>query len=602
MKKYLIIMLPSVLLLLGSCEIDGTKFLDKDESSDMTEEKIFSDGIETRNFLSNCYSRLPKGFARFSTSVTPVYLDCCSDDGQQGPLGQLTQALWFNNGTWDAMNVATELPSWSFTWTAVRPANKFLENIDKVPVNDQTGITEGVKTRMKGEALFLRAMYYAELFRQVGGVPIITKQLNPDDPELYTPRSTVDKTVGFICGELDDAAEILPANYLQSDPYNPMSPGAASPNEYGRATAMAALAIKARVLLYAARPLFNDPDNREGTVFRGEYDHGKWEKAAIAGSEAIKMAEENGYELHIHAADPKLSYEKFFVTRENREVILSYMRARNRDQEVRQLPSRFIPNAAFPGINLPTLGLVDSYEMKATGKNIGEDGSGYDAAKPYVGRDQRFYSSIIYNQAWYREAYAAGKFQLQMWKSRDGSSSGADYISTMQNTGFYLRKFCDEAINAAPAANQQTDHNFPIIRYAEVLLNYAEAMNEAFGPYTDGLENGKSAAWAINQIRTRAGQPEVPLDFDKDKMRDKIHNERRVELCFEEHRFWDVRHWKKGDTQKQIWVQDVFKEEDGTFTYDRRSINRVFDAPKMYLMPIPFEQISNGGYEQNPQW
>lgn len=600
MKNKLIIFL-SVLLTFVSCEIDGTKLLDKDESVDMTEDKIFSDGLEANKWLMNCYSRMPKGFARFATNVTPVYLDCCSDDGQQGPTGRLTQALWFNNGTWDAMNVATELLSWNYTYTCVRPANKFLENVDRIPVNEQTSITEGVKTRMKGEATFLRALYYAELFKQVGGVAIITKQLKPGDPELYTPRSSVDETVDFICDELDKAAEVLPANYLYADPYNPTNPGAASPNEYGRATSMAAKAIKARVLLYAARPLFNDPRNPEGTVYRGAYDPDKWKKAAEAGADAIELAEANHYALYVHADDPKLSYEKFFVTRVNSEVILSYMRARNRDQETRQLPSRFIPSAAFPGVNLPTLGLVEAYEMK-NGKAIDEEGSGYDPKNPYVGRDQRFYSSIIYNQAWYRQKYPAGKFQLQMWRSRDGITAGADYDASAMNTGFYLRKFCDEAINAAPAAGQTTEHNFPIIRYAEVLLNYAEAMNEAFGPYADGLGNGRTAAWALNQVRLRALQPEVANGLTKDQMREKIHNERRVELCFEEHRFYDVRHWMKGDTQKQIWVQDVFKEADGSFTYERRKVDRVFDAPKMYLLPIPFEQISNGGYEQNPGW
>lgn len=598
MKKYIILVV--AFFCMWSCQKEGESFLDKDQSSDMTEDKIFSDGIYARQFLSNLYSRLPKGFARFSTTVTPVYLDCCSDDGQQGPTGQLTHALWFNTGTWSAANInEIDFKVWNYLWTAVRPANKFMENIGRVPVNDQTGITEGVKARMKAEARFLRAMYYAEAFKASGGLPIITKQLTDESEELYTPRNTLDETVDFIVEQLDSSALVLPANYLVADPYNPVDPGAPSPNEYGRATSMAAKAIKSRVLLYAARPLFNDPANNNRIV-AGEYSEQKWVRAAQAGAEAIALAEANDYALHVDT-DPALSYEKFFVTRLNKEVILSYLRPKNRDQEVRQLPPRFVPNAAFPGVNLPTLGLVDAYEMK-NGKSIHEDGSGFDEKKPYADRDQRFYSSIIYNQAVYRKNYAQGKFTLEMWRDRTTGKAGGDYVTTSVNTGFYLRKFCDETINAAPSANQNTDHNFPIIRYAEVLLNYAEAMNEAFGPYADGLGNGKTAKWALDQVRARALQPEIPAGFTKEQMRDRIHNERRVELSFEEHRFWDVRHWKDGDSQKQIWVQDVFKEADGKFTYGRRKIDRVFVAPKMYLFPIPFDQVLNAGYVQNPDW
>ena len=254
MRKYYIYILMS-LASLSACQLDGVGLLDKAESGDMTEEKIFSDGNYARKYIANVYSRLPKGYARFSFAKTPIYLGCCTDEGQQGPIGMLTQALWFNNGTWNAVNIPTELPGWTQAWTAIRPANTFMKNIHKVPVSVQTGMTEDEKERLKEEARFLRALTYADLLRSYGGVPIINAPLNSSSPELYTPRSTFDETVQYVVEQLDSAAMILPANYRYTDP-----------EEYGRATSVAAKAIKGRVLLYAARPLFNDPQNKNRIV------------------------------------------------------------------------------------------------------------------------------------------------------------------------------------------------------------------------------------------------------------------------------------------------------------------------------------------------
>lgn len=583
MKKYYIYFLMSILGL-SACQQDGVGLLDKAESGDMTEEKIFSDGIYARKYIANVYSRLPKGYARFSFAKTPVYLGCCTDEGQQGPIGMLTQALWFNEGTWNAVNIPTELPGWAQGWTSIRPANTFIQNIDKVPVNVQTGMTEEEKKRLKEEARFLRAFAYADLARSYGGVPIINIPLNSSSPELYTPRSTFDETIKYIVEQLDSAAMVLPANYRFTEP-----------EEYGRATSVAAKAIKGRTLLYAARPLFNDPQNTNRIV-AGEYDEGKWRVAAEANAEAIKLAEANGYGLHIEAKDKKSSYEKFFVTRVNDEVILSYMKPQDKNCELRQLPKRFLAaNSAVAGYSLPTLDLVDDYEMK-NGKSIHEAGSGYNEQDPYKNRDQRFYASIFYNGADYRGQ------KIETFRGKAGTKvvDGKDYNSTYVNTGFYLRKFVDVTID--PKKSELADHNYPIIRYAEVLLNYAEAMNEAFGPEVDGLGNGKTAKWAIDQIRDRAMQPALPSGLGKDEMRTRIKRERRIELAFEEHRFWDVRHWKDADSQKQVWLQVIEKDEKGKLTYSREKRDRVFEAPKMFLMPIPFEQVANGSYEQNPGW
>ena len=584
MKKilyYKLYILLVIFVAFTSCMDDGSGLLDKAESGDLTEEKIFSDGTLARRWLYNIYSRLPKGYARFG-AVNPIYLAATTDEAQQAHLGLLTQALWFNEGTWNAAN-PTDLPGWKYYWTAIRPANKMIENVDKVPVSIQDGITEESKLQMKTEARMLRAIFYSELLKAYGGVPIITKQLTQFDPALYTPRSTFDETVDFIVKECDDCAKILPPNYLLT-----------SPTDFGRMTSMAAKALKARVLLYAARPLFNDPNN-SNRIVAGEYNPKKWETAAEAGHDAILFAEENGYALYTDAG--KDSYRQLFITRGTCEEIITYIRtSKHRECEARQLPLRFhnAGNDKGGGYTVPSLNLVESYETKE-GLNIYQPGSNWDPQNPYQNRDERFYATIYYNQSKYKN------YTFQIYNAAEGSSvtPGVDYPSDALNTGFYLRKFIDETINPN---NGAAHHNFHVLRYAEVLLNYAEAMNEAYGPYTDFFGDGKTAKWALDQVRSRAMQPPMPSGLSADSMQVRIRNERKIELAFEEHRFYDCRHWKDASAFQSIKLQTITKDDNGVFKYGESIRKRVFNAPTMFLLPIPLDDIANGKYEQNPGW
>lgn len=582
MKTIKYILTTLLFISLTACQDDGAGLLDKAESGDITEEQIFADGALAKRFLNNVYSRLPKGYSRFG-ATNPVYLGVTTDEGQQAHLGLLTQALWFNNGTWNAAN-PTELPGWKFYWTAIRPANKIIENMHKVPLNDQENITEETKLQMIAEARMLRAVFYSELLKAYGGVPIIKRQLTQFDDELYTPRSTFDQTVEFIVSECDSCALILPANNRVSDPVN-----------FGRMTSMAAKALKARVLLYAARPLFNDPDN-SNRIVAGAYDPEKWARAAVAGWEAINFAEANDYALYIDS-DTKESYRKLFISRATSEEIITFIRAsKHRECEARQLPLRFHNTGKDKGggYTLPSLNLVESYEMK-NGMNIYQSGSGWDPQNPYVNRDQRFYSSIYYNQSKYKT------YTYEIYDKEPGSNvtPGVDFFTDVVNTGFYLRKFIDETINPN---NGAAFHNHLFLRYAEVLLNYAEAANKAYGPDVDHFGDGKTAKWAVDQVRARALQPPLPSGLSVDSMYVRIKNERMVELAFEEHRFYDCRHWKEEKAFNHVKLQTVTKDDNGVFKYGEAVRSRVFRAPTMYLLPIPIDDISNAGYIQNPGW
>ena len=235
-------------------------------------------------------------------------------------------------------------------------------------------------------------------------------------------------------------------------------------------------------------------------------------------------------------------------------------------------------------------------EMKATGLGINETGSGYDAANPYAGRDPRLAATVLFNGSVWKS------IPLEVW---NGGLNGPPKSHTTK-TGYYLRKYLTESISLNPVNPGSGYHYWVIFRYAEVLLNYAEAMNEAYGPEVAGPAplNNLTALQAVNQVRTRTGlaMPGFPTGMAADAFRTKLWNERRVELAFEDHRFWDLRRWKIGDQTTEIYGMDVVK--DGTnFTYTRKLVEtRVWDD-KMYLYPIPQSEIFiNGNLDQNEGW
>ena len=241
----------------------------------------------------------------------------------------------------------------------------------------------------------------------------------------------------------------------------------------------------------------------------------------------------------------------------------------------------------------PSQNLVDAYEMKATGKNIWEMGSGYDPANPYAGRDPRLAMSILVNNTSFK-----GR-PVECWVGGiDGY--GRENATT---TGYYIRKYVNENLDLTQ--NQTSVHAWILFRYAEILLNYAEALNECLGPESKG-EFTMTAKAAVDAVRTRVGVglPILPPGLTQDEMRARIYNERRVELAFEEHRFFDVRRWKIAEQTENepIMGMRISKEGDGSFSY--RAVmqeDRVF-RDYMYLYPIPEAEVHKGAIEQNPGW
>jgi hypothetical protein len=533
---------------------------------------ICGDSAKIVQFVNNIYSFLPNGYNRLGGNSMVA---SATDEAVHAEKGTSEAELW-STGSWNANYTRDNI--FSDCYTGIRRSFVFEEQI--LPNIENIIMTSAGKNLYYGQTLFLRAYFNFELLKRYGGYPLVKKVLSPDE-DLQIQRSTYDACVDYITGLCDEVAALLPLSHAD--------------NQLGRATKGAALALKARVLLYAASPLFNDPSHQDDNLEHGSYDPGKWVKAAEAAATVINLKNTNGNNLYsLYTAGT--GYDAFFHTlTSNSEIILSRMASANNTIEKLNGPVSITDGE---GGTCPTLDLVNEYEM-IIGVPFDWNNPKH-AANPFADRDPRFAKSILYNGATWMSGMEIETFE--------GGKDLAGNKAT--RTGFYLRKFLN--INArwiAPAGTAQ--HCFPLLRYGEVLLNYAEAMNEAYGPDVDPGGYGITARDAVQLIRKRAGLTEntdllqrVSVG-DQNAMRDAIRHERRIELAFEEHRHLDVRRWKIAETvfNRSVSGLRIVKNDDETYTYTPQDIEpRVF-APRMYLYPFPQSEISrNKNLVQNTGW
>jgi starch-binding outer membrane protein, SusD/RagB family len=588
MKKLIII---SILLIFVSCLNED--ILDKEETGDLTEDIVYADIKLADEVLNDLYHNVRAAHQtdinKAGAFAAGAYLDCGTVYGQAGLTW--SSAIRFNNGNWDAsncwFNVGISLIDgriYPVNYESIRAAHLFLENIEKVPFDEEYGYSAFQQKQKIGEAQFLLAWYYHELMSFYGGVTLIRSSLTTDSEEIRAPRNTYDECVKYVTDLCDQAAEKLPYNWPS--------------NELGRATKGAALALKAKVLLYAASPLFNNSDKPEDSPFRGKYDPNKWKKAAEAAAEVITMGQ---YTLY-----PDIS--RLFVMPTNSEIIFQRMWFPSFWMEWSDLPPGVGRDGAG-GRNQVTYNMFQLYKILKDGQACDQDdpSSGFDLQNPFVNLDPRFYRDIVYNGA---NTYRVKNVEL--WDQGEDGTTGKNN-PTQINTFLILRKFCNPRIDASKQTNSW--HNTIYIRYAEVLLNYAEAMNEAFGPEVDGLGIGMTARDAVNLIRQRTtypnlddymgyqgGMPDFPAGITKAEFRKEVRQERNVELCFERHLFFDLRRWRVPvESQTKAWFLVPKRNNDKTFTYSLKSQERAFST-SWYLMPIDDSQILISDVEQNPGW
>jgi len=450
---------------------------------------------------------------------------------------------------------------WKRSYRSIRECNYALAHINEVPMS------EAHKNLIVAELKFIRAFRYHDLIRNYGDIVLLgdhVYELTDDfsDPALFK-REDLTTGLAYVLAQLDEAAAGLPES---------------NSNSWlrGRATKGAALALKSRLTLYAASPLYNA---------------GTWEAAIQAANDVIAL---NRYTIS------QSGYRQLFrKSSDDNEIIF----ARYYSVGARHVPMEIAngPNGYDGwGGNVPLQNLVDAYRM-ANGKTITDPTSGYDPQNPYVGRDPRFYQTILYNGASYRgrnvETFLPG--------GRDSNDGPSNWNTT--KTGYYLLKFVDEEMPINNPWNIAGLQPWIYFRYAEILLNFAEAANELSGP--DAVPSGAnfSAREALNQIRRRAGVEvaEVPIGANQQDFRELVRNERQIELAFEEHRFYDVRRWKIAEQTENVpaYGIEITRTSNNILNYNRKvALDGRSFATKHYWLPIPREEIqaSNNTLQQNP--
>lgn len=448
------------------------------------------------------------------------------------------------------------LNDWGSLYTAIRYCNTYFANISKV---DSTGNTDLIH-RMTGEVYFLRAMCYFELLKRFGGVPLITKVYDVTDGNFNEQRASWQDTKDFILADITQAVQWLPATYSNDA-------------DKGRATGGAALALKSRLLLYAASPYFNKTGDQQ-----------LWTAARDAAKAVIDY---NGkmYSLYGNAGDG--TYNKTFLDFFNPEVIFSRVYSGLVKADRYNTVSRDLSPNGYDGYSAYNVlqQMVDEFEMA--------DGSAFSwnnavqAKNPYGNREPRFYADVLANNEqfkgrlteFFEGGYDSPQSPLSPWNA--------------SKTRYCIRKMVDETVDWKKqdyAASQ-----WVVFRLSEMYLNYAEAC-AALGQYGE-------ARIYLNMIRQqKAGLPPVTV-ADGDLM-NSIRHERRIELCFEGHRFFDIRRWGIAEVGSEDGKGVVItKQADGTFTYQQITVEERTWTPSFYFYPIPRTEIQkNPAISQNPDY
>ena len=610
MKKVLSIIALAASFTAGLLSVSSCKeFLDEAPNADQTREYIFKDYLRSLRYLDMIYYyMLPNWVSDGKFQSYYGMLESATDMSEYtADYGATNKA--FNVGNWKQASASFEVNTvWYRCYQQIRKCWMFLDNVENFH-NEP----EGRKTLMKGEVHFMLAYYYFELYRRYGGVPLV-KQVLDLESDYKIPRSSEGETMEFILGQLDEAEALVPEVWPNED--------------FGRVTKAWCKAMRSRATLYAASPSRNPGG-----------DLSKWRQAAEASRDCIEYCESTGYHKLYH------DYQNIFMryTPDKVSEIIVFRMGGTYSHTFNSQLIRY--EQASPGedywgfaSNSPSQNLVDRYpviEFDNDGKAIGT--KEFDWNDPemvshiYENRDPRFYWTVLFNgRLWYKR-------DIQTW--RDGSTYGFDRDPKNQlfsRTGYYLRKFWPRECKDKNVAGSMKIYGF-YIRLGEIYMNYAEAMNEAYGPDSDGGTGGMTAIEAVNKLRARLvcpandkiggnsdpyyyikvereenplfpvlpdGMPGLPAGMTKDQAREKIHNERVIEFAFEDQYFYDILRWKEGPAHigTTLYGVDVVRSGD-TYTYIRTAIEtRPFDEGRMYLYPIPENEVYNLGIKQNPGW
>jgi hypothetical protein len=493
---------------------------------------------------------------------------------------------WYWSNTWNMGGITVGSASqedinWPVRFNALRYCYIMMDRIKKVP-----DVDADYAALIKGEMQWLIADNYFEMVKRYGGVPIVRKYYQVGD-NFKIPRASLQETFDFIIANLDSAAAVLPDAWPT--------------NWKGRITKGAALALKAKALLYAASPLFNtdtpylsmaDPANNNLICF-GNYDANRWKAAADAAKATIDWAPQGGVALVTNAigGGPTKNYKYAWEVLDNPEIIIAEkfngLNGLNKTGSSSMPWATIMPNpmGGWTGV-CPTQTFIEKFYDKTDGTPQTWSDNGTDLNQKYAQLDPRFAQTIGYNGCKWNNSTTLETFLP------DGKHK--NYCVT----GYWMKKFIPDA---ETSAGVKTPVSWPYLRLNEMYLIYAEALNEfSAAPPQEAYD-------AVNTIRTRSGMPALPAGLTQDQFRQRVRKEWGVEFAFEDHRFWDIKRWMiaedPGVMQGPITVLTVNKFGTGTpqqFQYTRTVLeNRVWKR-FTYLNPFRIAEVNKGYIIQNP--
>jgi hypothetical protein len=569
MRKYIHLLLVILGISLFSCE----NFLEPIADTRLSEEELLKDPAFLEGLLLSAYNALPNDY--------DFGIDVAAGDAVTNLQGSPYTLM--STGGWKSS--FNPISQWETSFNQIYNINLFLEKYGSIVWANDPRISQSDNAkksalhlkRLKGEAYGLRAWYEFQLLQyhagkaadgRLLGFPIIKKALKTTD-NWKLPRNTFSECVKQIMDDLDTATTYLPKVYadISGDGIYNATMGARYEN---RMNGNAAGALKSRVALLAASPSFSQASNVT------------WEEAAtIAGS----LCKELG---GLYAGGIE-----FYSEISNKEIIWNRARRQIRSWETDNFP----PSLFGKGRTNPSQSLIEAFPMK-NGYPISQSTTpAFDPSKPYDNRDARLLKYIICN---------GSSFKSEIINTYIGADmNGINALVSSTRSGYYLKKFMNEGVNLDPLNVANAPHTYTLFRMTEVLLNFAEAANEAWGPDADPNGYGFTARTKIGDLRKRAGitADTYLASLDKDGLRDLIQNERRIELCFEGFRFWDIRRLNKiSDLNVPVSGAYITQETGTPTSYRYENIEeRKFDSYMIYG-PVPYNEILKYDIIQNAGW
>lgn len=602
MKTKNIILYLTALLTLSSCQ---DMFAPADENN-RQEDAMYEESKYAAGLLMYGYSRLPY--------ATSTQTDVATDDA----VTNNTNSSFLNmaTGTWAADN--DPMSQWNSCKDGIQYVNKFLTIVDKVKWAPSAASKQQMFIdRQKGEAYGLRALFYYYLLQahggyadddQLYGVPLLTE---PEDgsSDFNQPRALFSDCVKQCFADCDSAMKYLPTDYVDLSvdeiPAKYKELGAESTGynlvfgsrSRGLMSGKIAEAIKAQVALLAASPAFRDQSGVTSA-----------EAAELCANVLKRIDGLNGFDK-----DGSIWYKNHSKLDPSASEMPEILWRADRSKDANQERENFPPTLYGNGRVNPSQNLVDAFPMRS-GRPITDPKSGYDPKNPYANRDPRLSDDILYNGVTFRNTLIiTGTYP----NDKDESLDNINYGNTSTRTGYYMKKLLNEKVSPLQSSLVEQYHIYPRIRYTEMFLAYAEAANDAWGPKADPTGVGFTAYDVIKAIRQRAGlgKDEIGFDLpegdayleecaaDQAKMTELIRNERRIELCFENKRFWDLRRWKMplNETVKGIMID---RNDEGELSYKVIDVEeRKYDSSYQWYGPIPKSEVLKwSNLKQNKGW